>query len=72
MARTKLEHRGLPTKLCWAKVVAIDVHIFSKSPTASVLGETLYEAYFGRKPMPFIFVFSDVMPMHMCRRARGR
>ena len=46
MARSMLTHHSLSPSL-WAEVVAIDVHVFNRSPTQAVLQRTPFEAYFG-------------------------
>ena len=48
-ARTMLLEASLPERF-WADVVATAVYILNSSPTKAMMGKTLFETWFGRRP----------------------
>jgi hypothetical protein len=49
MARSMMKSKGMSGKF-WGEAVSTAVYLLNRAPTKSVVGMTLYEAWYGRKP----------------------
>ncbi|KAM2621519.1 hypothetical protein TB2_026260 [Malus domestica] len=72
MARSMLKSKRLPKEL-WAEAVACVVYLSNQSPTRSVWGKTLQEAWRGRKPdISNVRVFGSIAHVHVPEERRTK
>jgi hypothetical protein len=49
MVRSMMKNKGMPGRF-WGEAVSTAVYLLNRTPTKSVVGMPLYEAWYGRKP----------------------
>ncbi|KAE8697001.1 hypothetical protein F3Y22_tig00110637pilonHSYRG00668 [Hibiscus syriacus] len=65
MARSMLKSKKIPKEF-WAEAVACAVYLTNRSPTRSVWGKTLQEAWSGRKPsISHLRTFGSIAHVHV-------